>query len=272
MTNIISIIMLILLAIFTVRSFGYYGAFFQTNPLSTGYNINNPNSMGLVVLFAYILVDRGIIAKNNVSRLLVTILAFVAMYNYGARAAALCLIVYLLLAHYYKHHSRPSRKTLYKILVICALIFPAIYVHTYNKSSSKAQEAVILGKNIYSGRQDIWSTVLTGQDSSKLMIGSTDTKSLKSFPSGSIHNMYIDIIFRLGLLYLLIFLATIYYFVIKNSALSNKMFSSIIALLIYGVFESAFTGGTYNGMLMLLAFMNMDVNYQILAPKGEFDV
>ena len=267
--NIISLIMMILTSYFFIKSFGYNNAFYQTNELSSNYNAINPNSMGLVVLFSFMIADRGAFMKSHIVRFAIIIASFVALFNFGSRNALLCLALYIASVYILKNIKTRGRKIILAISLLVALLFPIIYVSTYDSSLSRGDSVEILGKDIYSGRQDIWTEAMTTKNIGSIFVGNSNLTLIESLPSKSLHNMYIDIGYQLGIPYLLFFMFIIYIIATRNPDMSRKVFASILILLIYGYFETTFEAGGYTSLLMLLVFMNVDSSekYNLVRPN-----
>ncbi len=257
--NLITILALFLMTYFTYRSFGYINSYSQLNIFSINDGLINPNSMALIVLFSYMIADRGKIMSKPIFRFAITIMATVGILNYKSRSSLLCLILYFILLFILRKKRIFNKELIFNIIIFFALLFPILYVGNYRSSTPLFTSNQILGKNIYSGRQNIWSQVFQNENINKLIISFPDINFINSFPADSLHNMYIDFVYNLGLPLLLIFFFATYVCVIKNRKISNKVMGAILIIFVFGFFETSFEGGTYFGMLMMLVFIGSDI-------------
>lgn len=257
--NHIALISLGLSVYFFIQSFGYYESYFESISSLGESDLNNPNGMGMIMLVCFMLLDRSKLTINTFIRLFLAALAAFAMFNYGSRNSILCLILYMLIVYFM--NKKPfvfSKGLIFGVVAVTGLLLPMLYVGSYDNADSRASSAEVLGKSLYSGRQEVWSEVIHSQDEVSIITGNSNTELFKSFPSESPHNMYLDISFQLGLPFLLSFLFILYVCVVRNKKLSKKTFASVIIILIYGFFETTFEAGNLNSMLMALAFINAD--------------
>lgn len=257
--NRISVIALMLLLFFFAQSFGYYDAYFANFTSSGDNTLNNPNGMGLILLFCFILLDRGkLISNNYLLRIMALSISVYGMYNYGSRSAIACLILYFAILAVTKLERENMRKAIFGIVVLIGLLLPMLYVTAYDSADSQGSSIQILGKDVYSGRQKIWSSIIQDEKQQSIMTGSQDTVLFESFPSKSAHSVYLDLGYKLGLPVLLLFLIIIYNCIIKNQQIPRKTYASIIIVLAYSFFESTLTAGNFNTMLMTLVFLNSE--------------
>lgn len=254
--NYISSLMLILILLYFIKSFNYYDSFVNTGLYSPNGSIDtNPNTMSLIMLFAFMIADRASYMKSKLLRISIAMVSFIGIYNYGSRNALIGFLIYLVLTVLLKHFTYANRKILLTTVISIAIIFPIFYISNYRYMWIKTDSSYIFDKNLYSGRQDIWTDVINTSNRNTVLFGSNNIKILDTFPSKSLHNMYLDIGFRMGAIYLVLFILILFYLLQNNKSMSDKGFASIIVLLIYGYFESSFQTGGYPSFLMLFAFM-----------------
>lgn len=252
----ISSYMFVLLSYYSLKSFNYYDTFTRSNALTFDYSVNtNPNTMSLIVLFSFMFADRASLMGNKLLRAITIVVAGVGIYNYGSRNALVGLALYLIFAYVLKFSGLKMKKAILTTILALGLLIPVLYVSSYNNSWLSSGTGTFLGKDIYSGRQEIWSEALVANTTQNLVLGNSDLSLLKTLPSNSLHNMYLDISFKKGVVFLLVYLLIIRLFIYRNINMSNKMLASIFVLLTYGYFESSFQTGDYASILMLTAFI-----------------
>lgn len=267
--NIIPFMALILILTFFSQSFGYYDTFFNTLSPAGSSGLNSPNGMGLIVLTCFMIFDRSKLIRNVPVRIIIFPMVIISLLNYGSRAALICLALYLILITTKQIKHMRIRKTLFVIVVLVGLVFPPLYAYTYSNTNSVESSAQLLGKDVYSGRQEIWSEVL--QDKQSIFTGTQSTELLESFPSESLHNIYMELSYKLGYPFLLLFLLIIYFCIIKNKQIHSKTYAAIITIFIYSYFESTFVTGNLNSMLMTLAFINYTQDPKPIQKIGLYE-
>ena len=251
------VIALIFLGLLFFQSFNYYLNYFEVSSVAS----LNPNSLAIAVLMAFVIIDRCPIISNRLHRLLLVAVSGISIFQYGSRSVLLGLAVYLLVSFIVRQGHYRTRKIIFLIAVAFALIFPFIYVnnsnnHEYNPKLDET--AGLLDKEAYSGRQDVWEGSIEHWGEHGALVGSANTEFVNSLPARSLHNMYIDTVYHLGVPLLLILFVVMYTLMVRKKDFSVKSYAVIITILVYGNFESTLVSGTYVGMLMMMAFINFD--------------
>jgi hypothetical protein len=252
--NYIGFIFLSIFLYYAFSSIGYNAQFTGNNLIGNFEFQNNPNTMALVVLFSYIFLDRTSLMTKKYFFYGFTLLAVYSINNYDSRNALVCLILYLILKKILQYTSINTKKILIVVISILSIVMPIFYVSYYN-SSQKIQNSEVLGKDVYSGRQNIWIDASKYQNTKTVLFGSSNQELLKTLPSNSLHSTCIDLIYRLGLIFYILYMFILYRLIFMTERLPNIVFGSIVVLLIYGLFESSFQSGGYASLLMLFVFI-----------------
>ncbi|MFZ1302009.1 MAG: hypothetical protein WAQ27_05570 [Candidatus Microsaccharimonas sp.] len=245
--------------LFTI-SFGYYVSFLDANSIVADPDaFTNPNTMGLMTLIIYIIVNKLTQKSNRILKFILLIVAVVSLVNFESRTTLLCLALYILipvLLTRLKSFKRYSRFVLITTITVIAFLFPVIYVQSAINSSANSE---LLGKPLYSGRQELWHDVMYEITTDNVVLsGSISQDLIANSPSGGLHNMYVDMVYRAGLIFaMVVFLVLILIFV-RTKNLSNKTFAAACCILVYGYTEAVFFGGTYLGMVMPFVFLKLE--------------
>ena len=253
--NFMSAIMIPIICYYTIKSWSFVEVFKNSNELASNYMNSNPNSMGLIILFAFMIADRGKLLRNRLMWILISAISGIGLINYGSRNALVCFFAYILISKLFSRLSFNKIKTIYLVILAAALLFPVLYVGYYNQIYDSRDSIIVLDKDIYSGRQDIWIGALDSDSALNLIVGNSNLELLNYLPSKSLHNMYIDIGFRLGYVFLILFMAFLFYLITRDRNAPHRLHASIVVLLIYGYFETTLFSGSYAAMLMLLIFI-----------------
>lgn len=132
----------------------------------------NPNTLGIFLMFAFMIVAVFCDLNNKTVALLISVLFFItafAIYNYRARGTLLTLICFgitLLLPK-----KLFSRKTFFFgsfALIVAGTLVPFFYLFAYNHGI----DLRFLGKSLYTGRERLWSEMLSlFDDLGKVLFG-----------------------------------------------------------------------------------------------------
>jgi|GEM_PF-5820452 len=252
--NYIGFIFLSVFLYYALSSIGYNAQFAGNNFIGNFEFQNNPNTMALVVLFSYIVIDRTSLVTNKYIYYGFTLLAVYSINNYDSRNALVCLILYLILKKVLQYTTITTKKILIVAIFMLSIVLPIYYVSYYN-SNPKIQNSEVLGKDVYSGRQNIWIDASKYQNTKTILFGNSNQEFLKTLPSNSLHSIYIDLIYRLGLIFFILYMFILYRLIFMVNHLPNIVFGSIVVLITYGLFESSFQSGGYASLLMLFVFI-----------------
>jgi hypothetical protein len=246
-----------ILAVLFIRSFGYYDSYLSTNLLSDSVDITNPNVYSFIALISILYLDRSYLAKNTWLKILLYIIAITTINNYSSRTGLICLSVYMVVNFVLKHYSRISRKFIYLSVLVVAIIFPIIYVNMYESTNNS--NYTVLGKDIYSGRQELWALSKNVTNTESFMFGqpSINLTDIGS-KTNDWHNMYLKFWFSAGFVYSFILICFMYFCFVANKQINRKTFSYFVALLVFGFFETGLILGGIVAMAAILAFVNYD--------------
>ena len=162
----------------------------------------------------------------------------------GCRSAVLVLIIYFVLHRFIKTKLSDKafgRITMFTLLL--SLLFPVIYVALY----IIWPDATILGKSLFSGREDIWVEVF--QQVKDYPIFGSGT-SFKSAGFESVHNMLLGIWKNVGLIPWISLVSV--YAINGRVSISRKQQMMLISILLFAFFESFMMD---NRFLLLFAFL-----------------
>jgi hypothetical protein len=248
-----------ILAVLFSRSFGYYDSYLSTNLLSDTADKTNPNVYSFIALISTLYLDRSFLAKNIWLKIILYIIAITTINNFSSRTGLLCLFIYLIVNFILKHYSKVSRKLIYLSVVIFAIIFPIVYVNMYENTYYANYS--ILGKDLYSGRQELWVLSKNVNTTKSVMFGQPNINLTElGSETNDWHNMYLKFWFSAGLVYSSILVFFIYFCFVVNNQINGKAFSYLIALLVFGFFETGLILGGVVAMAALLAFVNYDTS------------
>jgi len=254
-----ALVFALILAVLFSRSFGYYDSYLVTNLLSDAKDTTNPNVYSFIALISILYLDRSFLTKNTWLKIIIYIIAITTINNFSSRTGLLCLSIYLIINFILRHHSKISRKFIYLAIIILAIIFPIVYVNIYENTDYANYS--ILGKDLYSGRQELWALSNNVNTTQSILLGqpSINLTELGS-KTNDWHNMYIKFWFSAGLVYSFILIFFIYFCFVVNRQINGKTFSYLIALLVFGFFETGMILGGMVAMAALLAFVNYDAS------------
>jgi hypothetical protein len=242
----IAILMCALMLALTTSAHNYSQAYFELSLLARS-NLNNPNGQALALVIAYIFISNSNLFKRVVPKLVLALVTYYGVLSYGSRSGLICLSIFILLNEVQCKFSTNIKKALVVFVVVVGLVFPYLYTYTYNIGDTNARAAVILNKSVYSGRQDVWNTLITDQSKNNLFLGTYSLTKISQLPAMSTFNTYLDISYRLGFVFLIFYVASI--LLLNEREMQNL--PGYIALLLYGAFESTMLSGSYIGIFML---------------------
>ena len=160
----------------------------------------NPNTLGIFLMFAFMIVAVFCDLNNKVIALLVSVLFFItafAIYNYRARGTLLTLICFgITLILPKKLFSRKSFFFGSLALIILGTLVPFFYLFAYNHGI----DLRFLGKSLYTGREKLWSEMLSlFDDFGKVLFGLGSKISLGGSTLNT-HNNFFNYIVDFGII------------------------------------------------------------------------
>ena len=133
---------------------------------------------------------------------------------------------------------------LYVFVIFMILTFTLHGVGDVNFGSGIPKNAIeeISNKNASAGyRLNLWSDVITYVSQNPLLgSGFKGVWVLNEDKSGSAHNQYFDVLFRVGIFGFLIYISILYTVIIKLKRLDYGLFVGFVGVLVFGVFHETF--------------------------------
>lgn len=237
------------LAFYTWISFNISKLASGDEVLVSGYPFNR-NTLSLLVLIFYTVILKSNVISNKIFKNIILIFSALSIINFGSRLALLSLILIWFFDDRYLSISRKMKNITISFLIAFGLTLPFAYVYYYQRSTPSTS-VYILGKNIYTGRQDIWGNFLPKADSSYLYLGAENASALDELPANSLHNQYLELIYRKGLIMFIAFFLTI----VLIASRPTYYFPGLMVLLLYCSLETVLISGTSAGMLLLLLLL-----------------
>lgn len=252
--NICAILYLFVYSFFGRNNYNFY--------FLNGYN---PNSLGMILVYSFMMWSSFSVFSKRSTKFLFVILAIsslIGIYHYKARSSLIALVCYLiLLVVPQKIVTKKSTMFVILCIIIFGTLFPMVYVKLYEAGVS----ITLFGKSLFTGRQEIWGNVLDLLEKNpfSILLGLGSDEHLWGYDSMNVHNNYLNIIVCFGLfIYLLYFGILVYYLNktcerIKNHQIRRFVASFVSMVFIAGAFEivtffSTFYVFAYSG----LAFAN----------------
>ena len=240
----------------------------------------NPNQTGIIIISTIIILsismNNNFISKRTKSLVWIEIILLCAiLYLTMARTCMVALIIYA--AFYFTEKIPKLRKfnpllgknsNLFSILMILS---PLVFLYGYLwLSDSFLKDTMILGKKLFSGRQDLYREVFA--DWTDKILGNLDV-----FKFENKHNIHLTVMINIGIVGLLIYLAyTIFsYLSFYSSCLKNNKViccATIIVFYIIGYAEaSILTSGTiyYVSLIVVMVLSNTNTYIQQEGRKIE---
>lgn len=163
----------------------------------------NPNTLGMYLMFTFMLWDNLYHIKNKwkyrILFVLILIVTFKGMLNLQSRGTMVAVVLFLVLK------SVPLK--IFKsdlvfpiamgIMVVCT-VFPFIFLNLYKNNF----EFVFLGKSLYTGREKIWTTMFEQLNNTKRswLVGLGSKAQIRVRHGQNIHNDYFATIVNFGLI------------------------------------------------------------------------
>src|SRR5699024_10660183 len=276
--NYMSLLLLFSLAYLNERKLIFIGIIFSIVPLTlildwlssietikyAGY-FRNPNTLGIVVynIFFFQLLMLFAI-KNKIIKLIVLLLLLIdliLLYVSTSRSVWIAIIVAFVIYISYNVFSKYkiSYRLGFIITLLSVITFSYFYPMLYTLDLvSKINSLVIeyTGKNLFSGRQIIWSDLIQLIEKKPLLgYGLSATAYNLAQTNHDAHNVILSILFQSGIIGLLLYSLMLYFlwdalYIEKNTSFNKnllKLFPSFfIGLLVYQSFEMSFIKGGYS--------------------------
>lgn len=235
-----------------IYSFNYHGVFV--------YYIRgkiNPNTIGVYSMYAflyYTALSSQESKKNKVAFAVLFGISCLTMINCESRMSLVSLIFGVLLMSLKITKGRFYTITSYMLIVV-GTIFPHIYVKMY----TNGVDLQLLGKSLYTGREDIWVNMEENlKDNVMAMLFGLGSKSnLFLNHDLNMHNNYLGIIVNFGFIGYVTCFFYILHFIrcgskyVNNSAHRKMLILFITTVLFYGFTETSYLWSS----VMLFSFL-----------------
>lgn len=220
---------------------------FELDELTLGYSNSNASSMMLLYVATINLISARMKIYNKYIALVIQILLTYLIYKTSSRTALLCVIVL----------SASSLFTIKKISKIFLYIFTAIpigyiFLLPYLKSIGFLTNTEILGKSLYTGREDIFAEQTAKlNNTAKWLFGDLSVGGFLNH-----HNGMLSILLSCGivglLIYLVIWFKNITPYLNKTNKVSYIAIASLFVIFLQSSSESAFLVGSIPYAVMLV--------------------
>lgn len=237
-------------AVLFLMSFSYYETFFTRGGL-----VANPNSMALFAAVAGIVaVKTPWLRFAQMVRFTVIAAALITTLQFNSRGAAILIALYLIFSFILSRTRRKKWSLIFMGTVAFAAIIPFTYVSL--SENTHFQDTEILGKSIYTGRQSLWLEGFQG-NTNQVLFGANDISLFETLDGESFQNAYIDLIYSIGLLLTIAWIAMLYVLVGRDKKVGMASYALLLSILIYSIVESVVVSGTYHGMLIAVALFGI---------------
>lgn len=235
-----------------------------------GVKINN-NTVAFVLVAVYIYLSTFLLKKKKKWRYIIVtglyIFCFALVNVLGCRSAMLFFLLYAVLALFRKRiFKKKSWRKICVVLLLISFCIPIVYLYLYNH----IENFEIFGKNIFSGRENVWASAFQ-QIKEYPIFGSGTKFSLNDGTHGtteSTHNMLLGLWKNLGIIPAI---TTMFYYILnKRPKVENNLMIVICALPIIMFFES-FLMDSRLYLLFLLAFPGTEnqISYNSNGKTGD---
>ena len=226
----------------------YFRGFHSNGFLPEGINPNTAAFIITVTCFFITIWSERTQYSIPTKVFLYTLTAF-AVYHTRSRSSLIAFVIVVLTEIFLKKkisHSKAIAIILAISIVLIGTAFPFVYVNVYQDKTVET-DVEIMGKNVFSGREDIWIHVqnyLRANKSAYLWgIGyNTDLYSRGSF---NLHNAYLQLFAQYGALVLILYMIYILYLISKwfgtRRCISDQQFACykvVLFILIVSVSET----------------------------------
>ena len=241
--------------------------------------IVNPNTIGIVSFILLFFPVLKIIAQESKLKkvMLILLFLFVSLIIILSGTRSVILSIIFMAITYFSWSLIIKNKTLFKTYFVLILLFIFSYTIIYPKLDKLLtnfqyyQELVIryTGKDLYSGREEIWSILIDAIfESPFLGYGSGALASQFLYIDATSHNLYIEIALQVGLLGLIFFV--IYLYKIWSLFWTNRFDKKVIlsasffiGILIHQLNEVLLIKSTVSINLFLWLIIGMGMSYCI---------
>lgn len=218
-------------------------------------SILNPNQVAFTFLIlsldificAYTNKKRG---KNSVF-LPVFVLSTLLLILYTESRTSLLVFLMLPFAFIFRKKVTKTMLILWIILILC-LVYPFVYCLLAGDTALRAsQDTTLMNQNIFSGREIIWSYVITElMEPGPFWFGGINTE----WWGKSMHNSAIDIIVRYGVPSLVVLFFIVSHYFRRINSLVNNEYKSLLLLVLVTMIWGTNESGLFLGFSFFLFF------------------
>lgn len=174
------------------------------------------------------------------------------------------LLVYLMLIMAFLFRKRIDKMNIWGLIMLCLLIlfilYPFVYCLLSDGAKSSSQSTEMMGQDIFSGREIIWSYIFAQvSDPSYFYYGGIDTE----WWGKSMHNSALDIVVRYGVPTMVVVELVILYYFKRLSTIINNPFKPLLILIIVTMIWGVNESGIFLGLSFFVFFP-----YSILHSKN----
>ena len=214
-------------------------------------NLGNANYAGIIVLCTLLMLVgfRQNYRKKAPFLLLIFFLLYL-LFKTGSRSCIVAIIVYIIFSIFFRRSKMPN--WLSTIMILIPMVWVFVYMFLYQSSSGYVS---VLGKNFFSGRQNIYSYFLHIIDSPlTLLFGDLFEARLQNA-----HNAPLAIFCSVGVVGIISFYGLIRYLLCRtkqqeHNTQKNIALFSIWGILIASSFEASLFLGGFPGVVFMYTF------------------
>lgn len=200
----------------------YYSLRYAENYRLYALSDINPNTIGMYIMFSFMIWSSLADLKNKVSRIFFFIglfLALYGMYNCESRGTSFALLTYSLFLVIPSKFISAKRIMLATIVItVVGTAFPFIYIALYKNNINFE----MFGKTLYTGREGIWLNMFEAMNDnfSAQIFGLGSKIELWEEHSLNVHNNYFNIIVNFGIIGFVLY----FYFILKVMSVISRQY------------------------------------------------
>lgn len=236
----------------------------------------NPNLLGsyIFLMLYFVLMDK----TKKKSNTFISLLSFILIYASESRAIFISLLALLLSYMFWPLIAKTRKRFVSFLIVVISGMLSFIFIYpnliywdkfyTFNDFFFK-----YTGKNIYSGREIIWSNLITEINKHPYSGHGTGVLPSDVLQSGlSAHNLYLQIALQNGYLGLVVFLLLLtfiwtVFWKNKHHYMVRLSASFFVAILIYQSFEVSLTQNQLSSGIIQWFIFSVGISYTIYRNK-----
>lgn len=177
--------------------------------------IINPNTLAQFSVFAYTYFAAFYNPKKKIRKVLSFVLLIMSIFsciNYSSRGSLGAIIAYMLVSMLINKINKKQIIIYFIILVVLSTLFPFVYIYLYENNET----ATILGKSLFTGREEIWGALLKKLNENPLnwFLGLGSNVNIGKDVL-NVHNTPFSIIVDFGILGFILYYCYILYIIVK---------------------------------------------------------